>query len=34
MRAAGRGSAYISAAQLEHQPLTDTSLPGNKLHGR
>jgi glycerophosphoryl diester phosphodiesterase len=26
--------AYISAAQPLHQPPTDTSLPGNKLHGR
>jgi glycerophosphoryl diester phosphodiesterase len=26
--------AYISAAQLLHQPPTDTSLPGNKLQGR
>ena len=30
----GPGSVYISAVQPEHQPLTDTSLPGNKLHGR
>ncbi len=26
--------AYISAAQPEHQPLTDTSLPGNRPQGR
>ena len=26
--------AYISAAQPLHQPLTDTTLPGNKEHGR
>jgi glycerophosphoryl diester phosphodiesterase len=26
--------AYISAVQPLHQPLTDTSLPGNKLQGR
>jgi len=26
--------AYISAVQPEHQPLTETSLPGNKPHGR
>ena len=26
--------AYISAVHSLHQPLTDTSLPGNKLHGR
>lgn len=27
-------NAYISAVQPLHQPLTDTSLPGNKLQGR
>jgi glycerophosphoryl diester phosphodiesterase len=27
-------NAYISALQLLHQPLTETSLPGNKLQGR
>lgn len=27
-------NAYISAVQLEHQPATATSLPGNKRHGR
>ena len=26
--------AYISAVQPEHQPLTETSLPGNRLQGR
>jgi glycerophosphoryl diester phosphodiesterase len=26
--------AYISGVQDLHQPLTDTSLPGNRLHGR
>jgi glycerophosphoryl diester phosphodiesterase len=26
--------AYISAVQPVHQPLTETSLPGNKLQGR
>ncbi len=26
--------AYISAVQPVHQPLTDTSLPGNRLQGR
>jgi len=26
--------AYISAVQPLHQPAADTSLPGNKLHGR
>jgi glycerophosphoryl diester phosphodiesterase len=26
--------AYISAVQPEHQPLTDTSLPGKRLQGR
>jgi glycerophosphoryl diester phosphodiesterase len=26
--------AYISAAQPLHQPLTETSLPGKRLHGR
>jgi glycerophosphoryl diester phosphodiesterase len=26
--------AYISAVQPLHQPLTETSFPGNKLHGR
>jgi glycerophosphoryl diester phosphodiesterase len=26
--------AYISASQPLHQPAADTSLPGNKLHGR
>jgi glycerophosphoryl diester phosphodiesterase len=26
--------AYISGVQLLHQPLTDTSLPGNRLQGR
>ncbi len=26
--------AYISAAQAEHQPLTETSLPGKTLQGR
>lgn len=26
--------AYISAVQLLHQPLTDTSLPGKRLQGR
>jgi glycerophosphoryl diester phosphodiesterase len=26
--------AYISGVQPVHQPLTETSLPGNKLHGR
>jgi hypothetical protein len=25
---------YISAVQPLHQPAADTSLPGNKLHGR
>jgi glycerophosphoryl diester phosphodiesterase len=27
-------NAYISGVQLLHQPLTDTSLPGNRLQGR
>jgi glycerophosphoryl diester phosphodiesterase len=27
-------NAYTSGVQPLHQPLTDTSLPGNKLHGR
>jgi glycerophosphoryl diester phosphodiesterase len=27
-------NSYISALQALHQPLTDTSLPGNKLQGR
>jgi glycerophosphoryl diester phosphodiesterase len=27
-------NAYISAAQPLHQPLSDTTLPGNKLQGR
>jgi hypothetical protein len=26
--------AYISGVQLLHQPLTDTSLPGNRPQGR
>ncbi len=26
--------AYISGVQPLHQPLTDTNLPGNRLHGR
>jgi hypothetical protein len=26
--------AYISAVQPLHQPLTATTLPGNKLQGR
>ena len=26
--------AYISAVHPEHQPLTETSLPGNRLQGR
>jgi hypothetical protein len=26
--------AHISAAQLLHQPLTETTLPGNNVHGR
>jgi hypothetical protein len=26
--------AYISAVQLVHQPLTETSLPGKRLQGR
>jgi glycerophosphoryl diester phosphodiesterase len=27
-------NAYISALQPLHQPLTETSLPGNKVQGR